>query len=70
MAGVIEENAVVFRDLVRQIGKEGDIERTQAPVLPGSLDPSQVSELRVDGYTNYFCVDSPELLSAIAGYEI
>jgi len=65
VTGIFEINAVVFRDLVRQIGEKGNIERAQTAVLPGSFDPSQVGELRVDGNAHNFRIDSTELVRAI-----
>jgi len=66
VAGVFEEDSVVLGDLVRQVGEKWDIERPEAAILARSLDPSQMSELRVDRHAHHLGVDSTELFGAVA----
>ena len=40
VTGIFEIDAVIFGDLVRQIGKKRDVERTQSAVFSRRLDPS------------------------------
>jgi len=66
VTGVFEIHAVIFRDLVRQIGEERNIERTQTAVLSRRLNPSQMSELGIYGDAHDFGVDGAELIGPIA----
>ena len=67
VAGVVEINAVIFRDLVRQIGKEGNVELAQTAVFPRRLRPREMRELRIHGHAHDFGVDGAEFRRAITG---
>jgi len=66
VTGIFEIHAVIFGDLVRQIGEQRNIERTQTAVLPRRLDPSQMSELGIYGDAHDFGVDGAEFIGPIA----
>ena len=67
MSGVVEINAVIFGDLVRQIGEEGNVELAQTAVFPRRLRPREMRELRIDGHAHDFGVDGAEFRRPITG---
>ena len=57
--------SLTFRDGVGEIRQEGDIQLAQTALLPGSVHPGQVSEVRVDRAGHHLGTDLPELCDPV-----
>jgi len=63
--GFFDENVVVAGDILADISEQGVVNFAEATLGAGSVDPGQVSEVRVGGSTNEFSVQVFELLDSL-----
>ena len=65
VAHVLEVDAVVDGDLVRQVGEQRDLQLAQPSLGAGGVDPGQVGEVRVHRGGHHLRVQSLELCQPV-----
>jgi len=65
-ADFLQKHAVILRDALRQVSKEGVIHFAEASFTAWKLGPCEMREMRVDGTSQNFSAEIFELLDAIA----
>lgn len=63
--GLLVEHAVVPGDAVRLVADDGDVHGSQTALLPGRVDPRQVSEVRVRGGGDHLTSQLAEIVRAL-----
>lgn len=65
-AGVLQQDAIIFRDLLGDVRQKWYVETTEASFITRCVDPGIVSVLGVHGAGDHFCVDLLKVFHSIA----